>query len=209
MLEQLMGLIQENSQEAVVKNPAIPNENNNDVMQTLLGSITGGLQQEAQNGNIGGIMGLLSGKAAQSGGSNLMSNPIVSGIANNAIGSIMEKFGLSNSTAAGLVSSVLPAVLNSFINKTSNPNDSSIDFNSILGSLMGGGGASAVSGLQGGGGGGFDFNQIGYALADGKLDMNDLMRIGGSLMGGGNAAPSQPQNGGLDIGGLLGGLFGK
>lgn len=208
MLEQLMGLIQENSQEAVVKNPAIPNENNNDVMQTLLGSITGGLQQEAQNGNISGVMGLLSGKATQSGSSNLMSNPIVSGIANNAIGSIMEKFGLSNSTAAGLVSSVLPAVLNSFINKTSNPNDSSIDFNSILGSLMGGGGTSAVSGLQGGGGG-FDFNQVGYALADGKLDMNDLMRIGGSLMSGGNAAPSKPQDSGLDIGGLLGGLFGK
>jgi hypothetical protein len=207
MLEQLMGLIQENSQEAVVNNPAVPNENNNDVMQTLLGSITGGLQQEAQGGNISGIMGLLSGKTVQSGGSDLMSNPIVSGIANNAIGSIMEKFGFSSSTAGSLVASVLPGVLSSFINKTSNPNDSSIDFNSILGSLMGGG-SGAASGVQGGGG--FDFNQIGYAMADGKLDMNDLMRIGGSLMGGGKSAPSNNQQGsGLDLGGLLGGLFGK
>lgn len=203
MLEQLMGLIQENSQEAVVKNPAIPNENNNDVMQTLLGSITGSLQQEAQGGNISGIMGLLSGKTVQSGGSDLMSNPIVSGIANNAIGSLMEKFGLSSSSAGSLVASVLPGVLSSFINKTSNPNDSSIDFNGILGSLMGGGSAP--------GGGGFDFNQIGYAMADGKLDMNDLMRIGGSLMGGGNSGQNtnQQSGGGLDVGGLLGGLFGK
>jgi hypothetical protein len=71
-----------------------------------------------------------------------------------------------------------------------------------------GGGSGAASGVQGGGG--FDFNQIGYAMADGKLDMNDLMRIGGSLMGGGKSAPSNNQQGsGLDLGGLLGGLFGK
>ncbi|MFN3379180.1 MAG: hypothetical protein ACK41O_06970, partial [Runella zeae] len=53
--------------------------------------------------------------------------------------------------------------------------------------------------------GGFDFNQIGYALADGTLDMNDVMRIGGSLLGGsGNNSSS-----GGGLGGLLGGLFGK
>jgi hypothetical protein len=56
---------------------------------------------------------------------------------------------------------------------------------------------------------GFDFNQIGYAMADGKLDMSDLMRMGGSLMGGGSQTPpTGQQQGGLDLGGLLGGLFG-
>ncbi|TDB67060.1 DUF937 domain-containing protein [Arundinibacter roseus] len=203
MLEQLMGLIQDNSQEAIVKNPAVPNENNNDVMQTLLGSITGGLQQEAQSGNMGGLMGLLSGNAVKNNSAGLLSNPIVSGIATNAISSIMSKFGISNSAASGIVASVLPGVLSGLISKTSNPNDQSIDFNGILGSLMGGGASSAAPSS------GFDFNQIGYAMADGKLDMNDLMRIGGSLMGGGSQAPSQQQSGGgLDLGGLLGGLFG-
>ena len=42
------------------------------------------------------------------------------------------------------------------------------------------------------------------AMADGKLDMSDVMRVAGGLMGGGNTGGTQ-QSGGL--GGLLGGLF--
>ena len=201
-----MGLIQDQSQEAIVKNPEVPNQQNSDVMQTLLGSIMGGMQQEAQNGNIGGLMALLSGKSTPEGSSGLMSNPIVAGIASNAIHSIMEKFGMSNSTASRIVASVLPSVLSSFINKTSNPQDSSIDFNSILGNLLGST-STASAGAQSSG---FDFNQVGYALADGKLDMDDLMRIGGSMLGGTSTAPQKPQQQeGLDLGGLLGGLFGN
>lgn len=194
MLEQLMGLIQDQSQEAIVNNPAIPNENNNDAMQTILQSVMGGLQNEAQGGNIGGLMGLLSGQGGQGGG--LMNNPIVAGIAQNAIGGLMEKFGLSNSAAGNIIAQVLPGVLSSMISKTSNPNDNSMDFGGIMGSLLGGQAQQAQQQ------GGFDFNQIGYALADGKLDMNDVMRIGGSLLGGGG------QQGGGGLGSLLGGLFG-
>ncbi len=204
MLEQLLGLIQQNSQQAIVQNPAIPNEQNEDVMNTLLGSITGGLQEQAQSGNIQGLMGLLSGNNGANAGAGLMNNPIVASIASNAIGAIMQKFGINSGAASGIVSSVLPGVLGGLIAKVSNSNDSSLDFNSILGGLLGGGGAPA------GQSSGFDFNQIGYALADGKLDMNDLMRVGGSLLGGaqGDAPSNNQQQGGLDLGGLLGGLFG-
>lgn len=206
MLEQLMGLIQDHSQEAIVRNPAVPNTQNNDVMQTVMGSIMGGFQQEAQGGNINGLMGLLSGKSATVGNSGLLNNPIVSNIANTAIRSIMEKFGMSNSAASGIVASVLPGVIGSLISKISNPGDNSIDFNGVLGGLLGGG-ATGTAAAQSSG---FDFNQIGYAMADGKLDMNDLMRMGGSFLGG-NSAPAQEKqkdDGGLDLGGLLGGLFG-
>lgn len=189
-----MGLIQDNSQDAIVKNPAIPNQYNNDAMQTVLQSVMGGLQNEAQGGNVSGLMGLLSGRGGQ--GGSLMNNPIVAGIAQNAIGSLMEKFGLSNSAAGNIIAQVLPGVLSSMISKTSNPNDDSMDFGGIMGSLLGGGQAQQAQQQ-----GGFDFNQIGYALADGKLDMNDVMRIGGSLLGGSG-------NSGGGLGGMLGGLFG-
>ena len=199
MLEQLMSLIQDNSQDAIVNNPAIPNQNNNAAMQTVFQSVVGGLQNEAQGGNLSGLMGLLSGQGGQ--GGSLMNNPIVAGIAQNAIGSLMEKFGLSNSAAGNIIAQVLPGVLSSMISKTSNPNDNSMDFGGIMGSLLGGQ-APQQQQQQGG----FDFNQIGYALADGKLDMNDVMRIGGSLLGG-NSGNAGGAGGGL--GGLLGGLFGK
>jgi len=208
MLEQLQSLIQEHSQQAIIQNPEIPNDKNAEVMQTLMGSITGGLQEQAQSGNVQGIMGLLSGKES---GGGLMNNPVVAAIAGKAVSAIMQRFGLSSGSAGGIVSSVLPGVLGGLINKTSNPSDNSLDFNSVLGGLLGGGANAAGSNT--GQGSGFDFNQIGYAMADGKLDMSDLMRMGGSLMGvSNNTAPAtttnKPKEEGLDLGGMLGGLFG-
>ena len=204
MIEQLFSMIQQNSQDAVVKNPAIPNQFNEGVMQTLMSTLTGGLQQEVQKGNVQDVMGLLSGRAVSGGGAGLMQNPIVSSLSQMAVKSITEKFGISNSVAAGVVASVLPSVLSSLISKVSNPNDNSLDFNGIMGDLMAGGGARQQAAPAG-----FDFNQIGYALADGKLDMNDAMRIAGSFMSGGGQSSQQAQGGGLDLGGLLGGLFKK
>ncbi|MFN8356099.1 MAG: DUF937 domain-containing protein [Spirosomataceae bacterium] len=195
MLEQLLGLIQDHSQDAIVQNPAVPNIHNEAAQSTILDSIMGGLQSQVQGNNLGGLMGLLAGKAGT--GSNLMSNPIVAGIATNAVSSLMDKFGIHNQAAQSIVSSVLPSVLGSLINKTNDPNDSSIDMNGVMGSLLGGSGSQLSQQTQG-----FDFNQIGAALSDGKIDMNDIMNIGGSLLGGGGSS----SQGGL--GGLLGGLFG-
>jgi hypothetical protein len=203
MFDQLLDLIQQNSQQAVVQNPAVPNEHNEDVMQTLMDSVTGGLKENAQNGNLQGLLGLFSGSSGT--GAGLMNNPIIASIASNAITAIMNKFGLSSSAAGNIVASVLPGVLGSLISKTSNPGDSSIDFNSVLGGLLGADSKKPAGTNQTAG---FDFNQIGYALADGKLDMNDLIRVGGSLFGG-NAPASNTQQGGLDLGGMLGGLFGN
>lgn len=176
MLEQLMGLIQHNSQEAIVNNPAIPNEQNNSAMQTIMGAITGGMQQQAQSGQGGmaGLAGLLGGQSGTSGGG-LMSNPIVAGIAQNAISGLMAKFGMGNNAASGIVSQVLPGVMGSMISKTNDPHDSSFNMTDIMG-----------------------------VMADGKVDMSDIMNIASKFMGGGQ----QQAQGGGGLGGLLGGLFG-
>ncbi len=177
MLEQLMGLIQDHSQDAIVNNPAIPNEHNNGAMETILGAITGGMQQQAQGGSNGlaGLAGLLGGQAGGNSGGGLMSNPIVAGIAQQAIGGLMQKYGLGNGAAAGIVSQVLPNVLGSMISKTNDPQDNSFNMSDIMG-----------------------------VMADGKVDMGDIMNIAGKFMGGGG----QQQQGGGGLGGLLGGLFG-
>lgn len=199
MLEQILSLVQENSQEAVVANPSVPNNMNGDVVSSLMSSLVGGFQQEAQGGNIGGLVSLF---ATQNPSVNsLNSNPIVSGIAQQAIGTLMQKFGLNNSVASGIASAVIPSVIAAVIGKLNDPN-SGFDLSSLAGALLGGGDNNQ--------GGGFNMGMISDALADGKLDMNDLMRIGGGMLGGGgNAQQNQAQKGGLDLGGLLGGLFGK
>ena len=177
MLEQLMGLIQNNSQEAIVNNPAIPNEHNNSAMETIMGAITGGMQQHAQGGQGGmaGLAGLLGGQSGTSGGG-LMSNPIVAGIAQQAISGLMAKFGMGNSAASGIVSQVLPGVMGSMVQQTNDPNNSAFNMSDIMG-----------------------------VMADGKVDMSDIMNIAGKFMGGGG---QQQQQGAGGIGSLLGGLFG-
>ncbi len=178
MFERLMGLIQDHSQEAIVNNPAIPNEQNDSAMQTILGAITGGMQQQAQGGGSGlaGLAGLLGGQSGTS-GSGLMSNPIVAGIAQQAISSLMQKFGIGNGAASGIVSQVLPGVMGSMVKQTADPSNSNFDMGDIM-----------------------------NVMADGKVDMNDIMNIAGRFMGGGGQQ-QQPQGGG-GLGGLLGGLFG-
>ena len=175
MLEQLMGLIQDHSQDAIVNNPAIPNEHNDSAMETILGAIKGGMQQQVQGGEGGmsGLAGLLGGQSGTS-GSGLMSNPIVAGIAQQAISGLMQKFGLGNGAASGIVSQVLPGVMGSMVSQTADPANSNFNMGDIM-----------------------------NVMADGKVDMNDIMNIAGKFMGGGGQ-----QQGGGGIGGMLSGLFG-
>jgi hypothetical protein len=192
MLEVLQGLIQQAGQGAVVQNPEVPNEHNEGVMGEVMQGLMGGLSNQANSqGGLGSLIGLLGGGAGNSG--NLMSNPIVGNIAQSVIGNLMGKFGLSNSAATDVVGNMLPSVLGNLIDKTNDPNDNSIDLGGLMGSITGG----KTSGI--------DFGSIlsqgAGALADGKLDMSDLMNLASSAMGG------QKQSGG-GIGSLLGGLFG-
>ena len=174
MLEQLFDLVQQNSQQAVVQNPAVPNEHNEEVMNTLTSSITGGLQEQVQSGNIGGLMSLFGGESGTSAAS-LMNNPIVASIATNAISAIVQKFGLNSQVAGNIVNSVLPGVLGA-----------------VIGQLNGQGGVG------------------GSNAAGGGFDLGSLIQMGGGLFGGGSSTGGKDQSnsGGIDLGGMLGGLFG-
>ena len=197
MLEVLQGLIQQAGQKAVVENTEVPNEHNEGVMGEVMQGLLGGLTNQAQSqGGLGSLLGMLTGGGNNQGGGSLMSNPIVGSIAQSVIGNIMSKFGLSNSAASGVVGSMIPQVLGGLINKANDPADSSVDTGSIMNVLSGG----KTSGIDFGS----LLSQGAGALADGKLDMNDLINM---ATGGGNQ--NQSGGGGGMFGSLLGGLFGK
>lgn len=173
MLEQLFDLVQQNSQQSVVANPDVPNEHNQEVINTLTSSITGGLQEQVQSGNISGLLGLFGGESGTSGAS-LLNNPIVASIATNAVSAIVQKFGLNSQVAGNIVNSVLPGVLGA-----------------VIGQLNGQGGPGSSGGIGNG------------------FDLGSLIQMGGGLFGGGNDQQGgKPASGGIDLGGMLGGLFG-
>ncbi len=156
MFEQLLQLVQEHAQSAVVNNPAVPNEQNEAVMQAATASITNGLQQELANGNTAGVLGLLGGQNSTEG------NPVVNNISNNFLDTLLQKFNLDKEKATQLASSLIPTVMGSLVNKTNDPSNNGFSLDGILGHLTGG----ASSGINLGGimdkikGGNFDLGEL-------------------------------------------------
>lgn len=153
MLEQLLDVIKKNAGDAIINNSAIPNDKNNAVISEIGSSIVSSLTQAASKGNLKDITGLLQG------GSNmnaLASNPLVSTIISNVVKQVSTKFGLPAATVQSVANSLIPTVLSQFSKKVSDPNDKSLDLNSVIGALSGGKGGLDIAGLAGqilGGGG--------------------------------------------------------
>ncbi|CCH53409.1 hypothetical protein BN8_02501 [Fibrisoma limi BUZ 3] len=182
MLETLMNLVRQQSGDAIVNNPAIPNQQNEDAMQAVSNGILGGLQQQAQGGGLGNLLSMVMGQ-----GGHEQQSAVTQGVQQNVQQNLMERLGISPQVAMSVAAAVVPMVLNKLMNKAQDPNDNSVDTNTIMGAATGQQGTDWMSMAQ-------------SAMADGRLDMNDLMRV---MSGGGSG---QQSGGGL--GGMLGGLFG-
>lgn len=184
MLEQLTQLVQQYGNDAVVKNNAIPNEQNDAVMGEASNSILSGLQKIASEGGVEQLAGLFQGNAAQD-----SSNPVVQQLTQQLSGSLGEKFGIESSAASGVAGSLIPQILGSLVGKAKDPNDS-FQISDLVNAISGGGNGNLMEAVSKYGGQ-FALDQN----ADGKVDMEDAM------------AAVTKKSGGL--GGFLGKLFGK
>ncbi|MEN9548366.1 MAG: hypothetical protein RIR12_957 [Bacteroidota bacterium] len=181
MLDQLIGLVKQYAGDAIVKNPDIPNEKNEEAMAEASNTVVGGLQNILAGGGLQSIMNLFS-QGNKGGTAGLMQNPIVNMMAGHFMKKLMGKFGINSGAASNIATSLIPSVLNGLISKTQDPNDKSVDMNSIIRSLTGGN--APVAEPQQSGGGGFDFQDL----------LNKFTGGGGSNAGGG---------GGFDIGDII------
>lgn len=187
MFEQLTQLAQQFGNEAVVKNDAIPNDQNEAVINEASSSIISGLQQIASDGGIDQLAGLFQGNT------NLdSSNPVVQKLSEQLTGTLSEKFNLSNDTASGVAGGMIPQILGSLVGKAKDTNDSSFQISDLINAISGEGAqnSSIMDAISKYGGQlGLDQN------ADGKVDLSDAMS-------------AVTKNGG-GIGGLFSKLFGK
>lgn len=175
MLENLFNLIKEQGAESVINNPAIPNEQNNAVLASATHSVAEEFQGALAGGGLQNIMSLFGagGNNAAAGGGigSLLNNPIVGNIISSFTNKLTTQHGIAADQASGIAGSLIPGVISSLIGKTNNPNDSSFDINSIIGSLTGSSGAT-------GGGGGFDLQGLLNKFSGGGLDANGDGQIG-------------------------------
>lgn len=202
MLDQLLKTLVSQGQQHVIQNPEIPNEYNQQVLGEAGNSIFSGLQGMLANGGLSQIMNLLSGGGStqqnQAGGiSSLLTNPMVQNIIQSFTGKLTQQYNLSPAAAQNVGNSLIPDVLQRFSQQVSDPNDSSVDFNSVIQSLTGGQA------------GGTNFNDLasrfsnmgGDTDGDGDTDLQDIIA---SVSGG---ARSQQQSGGGGIMDMISGLL--
>jgi hypothetical protein len=181
MLEQLINLVKENAQEAIVNNQALPNQFNDAAIGEAGNVIKDVLGAALQNGNLQDVMGIFGNS------SNLQNNPLVGNIINQLSQNLSTKFGVDASAAQNIALSVIPMVLSQFSQKTNDSDKNGFDINDIMGSLSGGKAQ------------GIDFGQVLGQLNNGKGGGIDLAGLAGQLLGGGK------QKGGL--GDIFGGFL--
>lgn len=130
MLDQLMNLIRDNAGDSIINNPDIPNERNEEAIQTAGSSLMSGLQGILAQGGAKDLLGMFTNEANAN-----PDNPVVQQLSGGVMDSMMSKFGLNKSQAGELVGSLLPIILGKLIGKTNNPNDSSFNIQDIFNSL--------------------------------------------------------------------------
>lgn len=194
MLEQLFNLVKEQAGPAIIQNPDIPNERNDEAIADVTSNISGGLQDALASGRFSEVLSLLGGR-----GGDVQRNPLANQLSGNAEQSLMQKFNLNQGQAGGIVSSLLPSVLKRLISKTNDPDDNGFDLQGIFSSLTGGNTSGIdLQGLLG------RFSQGGLDRdGDGDTDLKDIINM---VKGGATQQKQQSGGGMMDI---VKGLFGR
>ena len=178
MLDKLLDLVKNYAGDAVVQNPAIPNEKNEEAVTAGGSSIIATLQNALASGRLNDVLGYFKG------GGNA---GIVNEATNNYTEELQSKFGMNEDQAKDAASKVIPPAMEQLARKTNDPSDNSFDIQDIFNQLSGGktGGIDVKGLLNRFGAGNLDKDN------DGDVDLKDLQ----SMFAGGGA------------GGIIGGLF--
>ena len=161
MLDQLVKLVEQNAEEAIVNNKAIPNQFNNAAIQEVAGSIFNTLKVQVAQGNIQQVVSMFQGGVTPNA---LANNPMVNQMISSVVANFASKFGISSSQAQSIVSSLLPTVINQFVKKTNDPKDNSFDLSNMIKTMSGDSNldvASIVAQLAGGNSGSNPLGSLG------------------------------------------------
>ncbi len=194
MLKELFDLVRGHATDAVINNPDVPDEHNDDVVAEATNTVASGLRNVVAGGGVQSLLSLFG--SGNSDKKSLLSNPIVSMMMGHFAGKLMNKFNMNNTQANNLSGSLIPNVLGSLISKTNDPNNSGFSLEKLLGSITGNN-TDNSTGSQSAGGGGLQ-DMLKQLTGGGQSGGGGVLDIVKSLAGG--AQQQQQQNGG---GGLL------
>ncbi len=212
MLENLLSLVKEFSQDNVVENPDVPNEQNDEVVAEATNAVASGLQNALANGQGEEVLALFNSKSS----AQVMSSPVAQNIQGGFLDSITSKLGINKNVAIGLASTLIPIVISKLVKRTGDQNNNSFDIGGIISSLTGGGGNSGggignlISQFTGGGnnsGGGGIGNLISQFTGGGNTGGGGIGDLISQFTGG--AKQQQAEQGGAGLMDIIKGFMSK
>ncbi len=141
MLDQLIALVTEHAGEAIIKNPAIPDEKNEAAITATASGIFEVLKGQLAGGKTELITGMFSQSSAD--------HPLFGQIGTAVQQQLTGKFNLSSPQAAAVVRQMIPVVMQHLVRKTNDPNDNSFTMDDILSSLGGDQGGDLLNTVKG------------------------------------------------------------
>ncbi|MGG9964692.1 hypothetical protein [Ferruginibacter sp. SUN106] len=211
MLEELFNLVKGSADETVINNPAVPNDQNNEVIAEATNTVASGLRNMVAGGGLQNILSLFGGNNGQQDSKSLMSNPIVNMMIGHFASKLMSKFNLGGNQANSVASSLIPSVISNLVSNTNDPNNSGFSIDKLLHSITGGQSTQVAEQQQAAGNTGFNFQDLisqftgGGQQGGGTSGGGGLMDIVSQLAGG--AQSQQQQNGGSGLMDLIKGFI--
>ncbi len=133
MLDQLLKLVEQNAQQPIVQNKAIPDQFNNAAIKEVANQIFNSLKGQVDQGNIQQIVTMFQGGAGRSIGS----NPVVNNIITSVAGSLATKFNIPSQEAQSVAANLVPGVITQVIKKANDPRDIDFDLQQMMRGMSG------------------------------------------------------------------------
>lgn len=130
MLDSILNLIKTTVSKEITGD-MVPKEKQQQTVDTTAHALVDGLQQNLSAGNIGHLLDMVKGQTDSA------HNPVAGKLQNHVVNSLMQKVGLSQSSASGIATMVIPAVMKMLAGKTKEMNGKGFDVESLLHSLRG------------------------------------------------------------------------
>ncbi|MBL7923869.1 MAG: hypothetical protein JNL88_06700 [Bacteroidia bacterium] len=141
MLDQLINLVKEHAGDAIIKNPAIPDEKNTEAIRETAGGIMDVLKGQLNSGKLDALNGLLKGGSAD--------NPLTGQVSQEVQQRLASHFNIDTAQAGKIASQLIPVVLQQLSKKTNDPNDNSFTMEGILSGLGNSGAGNALNAIKG------------------------------------------------------------
>lgn len=133
MIEKIKSIVREYSGDAIINNPAIPNDKNEQAIETTASSLLDHIKAEAFRGNSNSMLSMLQKN------DDPVLNPSVNRISTGVAGDLVKKLGIDNNVANGVVNKIIPAIVSKLRAKANDPNDREFNIYNLLSSSGGGG----------------------------------------------------------------------